>query len=70
MSNQLLWALTQLVAGVAVLYAAWVLLNRNVDTFVVLLGIAFVLAAGFWLSITSRSKKGQLQERHLSAAWR
>jgi uncharacterized membrane protein len=56
MTNQLLWALTQLVAGVAVLYAAWVLLNRNVDTFVVLLGIAFVLAAGFWLSITSRSK--------------
>jgi hypothetical protein len=56
MANKLLWALTQLVAGAAVLYVAWVLLQGKVDTFFVLLVIAFLIGMGFCLSRTPRSK--------------
>jgi hypothetical protein len=56
MANQLLWALTQLVAGVAVLYVAWTLLDGKVDMFVMLLVIAFLIGIGFFQSRTPRSK--------------
>jgi hypothetical protein len=56
MTNQLLWALTQLVAGVAVLWGAWILLNGNLSGFVTLLVISIFLAVVYRQWRARRSK--------------